>query len=168
MAAQGYRLLIGGERLAGDDGAYEVIDPASEEVVGEAPEASIAQVEAAAAAAAEAFPAWSRTYEALVATLPVEPVWSADEQAGYGEQMKGLTVVIGNAPEASGDKVVALGKCAAELQGADAYVKGCPPKEDAMVRAIAEVCGVDADAVMTTMADSRKKLWDTSSSALNR
>lgn len=31
------------------------------------------------------FPAWSRTYEALVATLPVEPVWSADEQAGYGE-----------------------------------------------------------------------------------
>lgn len=61
MAAQGYRLLIGGERLAGDDGGYEVIDPASEEVVGEAPEASIAQVEAAAAAAAEAFPAWSRT-----------------------------------------------------------------------------------------------------------
>jgi len=90
------------------------------------------------------------------------------KQAGYGEQMKGLTVVIGNAAEASGDKVVALGKCAAELQGADAYVKGCPPKEDAMVRAIAEVCGVDAEAVMATMADSRKKLWDTSSSALSR
>jgi len=61
MAAQGFRLLIGGERVAGDEGAYEVLDPATEEVVGEAPEASLAQVEAAAAAAADAFPAWSRT-----------------------------------------------------------------------------------------------------------
>jgi len=47
-------------------------------------------------------------------------------------------------------------------------VKGCPPKEDAMVRAIAEVCGTDPEAVMTTMAEARKKLWDASSSALEK
>src|SRR5688572_8187122 len=61
MAAQGFRLLIGGEQVEGDKGAYDVVNPATEAVVGQAPEASVAQVEAAAEAAAEAFPAWSRT-----------------------------------------------------------------------------------------------------------
>jgi acyl-CoA reductase-like NAD-dependent aldehyde dehydrogenase len=61
MAAQGYRLLIGGEQVEGDNGAYDVVNPATETIVGQAPEASVAQVDAAAAAAAEAFPAWSRT-----------------------------------------------------------------------------------------------------------
>ncbi|HEY9373531.1 aldehyde dehydrogenase family protein, partial [Streptomyces sp.] len=42
-------------------GHYEVIDPASEEVVGLAPEASRAQVYEAAEAARAAFDAWSRT-----------------------------------------------------------------------------------------------------------
>src|SRR5215216_2819810 len=61
MAAQGFQMLVGGERVAGDAGRYEVLNPATETVVGEAHEASTPQVEAAAAAAAEAFPAWSRT-----------------------------------------------------------------------------------------------------------
>jgi acyl-CoA reductase-like NAD-dependent aldehyde dehydrogenase len=61
MAAQGFRLLIGGEQVEGDSGAYDIVNPATEAVVGQAPEASVAQVEAAAAAAADAFPAWSRT-----------------------------------------------------------------------------------------------------------
>ncbi|MDZ7675813.1 MAG: aldehyde dehydrogenase family protein [Acidimicrobiales bacterium] len=56
-----YRLLIGGEWVEGDDGTYPVVNPATEEVVGEAPEASVAQAAAATQAAAEAFPAWSRT-----------------------------------------------------------------------------------------------------------
>ena len=56
-----YRVLIGGSRVAGDRGTYGIVNPATEQVVGEAPEASVAQVEAAAEAAAEAFPAWSRT-----------------------------------------------------------------------------------------------------------
>ncbi|MFE2090061.1 aldehyde dehydrogenase family protein [Streptomyces sp. NPDC059460] len=55
------RLFIGGEWTEPDDGHYEVINPATEDVVGLAPEASRAQVYAAAAAAREAFPAWSRT-----------------------------------------------------------------------------------------------------------
>jgi acyl-CoA reductase-like NAD-dependent aldehyde dehydrogenase len=54
-------MLIGGERASGERGTYEVVNPATEEVVGLAPEASVDQVQAAAAAAAQAFPAWSRT-----------------------------------------------------------------------------------------------------------
>jgi acyl-CoA reductase-like NAD-dependent aldehyde dehydrogenase len=61
MATQGYQLLIGGERVDGEAGSYDVVNPATEAIVGQAPEASTAQVEAAVAAAAEAFPAWSRT-----------------------------------------------------------------------------------------------------------
>jgi acyl-CoA reductase-like NAD-dependent aldehyde dehydrogenase len=61
MATQAFQMLVGGDRVAGDGGSYEIVNPATETVVGVAPEASVAQVEAAAAAAADAFPAWSRT-----------------------------------------------------------------------------------------------------------
>ena len=55
------RLFIGGAWVEPDGGHYEVIDPATEGVVGWAPEASRDQVHAAAAAARAAFEAWSRT-----------------------------------------------------------------------------------------------------------
>jgi acyl-CoA reductase-like NAD-dependent aldehyde dehydrogenase len=61
MRDTAYRMLIGGERVEGGGGAYDVVDPATEQVVGEAPEATTDQVAAAAEAAATAFPAWSRT-----------------------------------------------------------------------------------------------------------
>ncbi|MGC5566903.1 aldehyde dehydrogenase family protein [Streptomyces sp. FR-108] len=54
-------LFIGGSWVEPDGGHYEVIDPATEEVVGPAPEASRDQVHAAAGAAREAFRTWSRT-----------------------------------------------------------------------------------------------------------
>ncbi|WP_210588879.1 aldehyde dehydrogenase family protein [Streptomyces sp. GESEQ-35] len=57
----GQRLFIGGRWVEPDGGHYEVIDPATEETVGWAPEASRDQVHAAAAAAREAFGPWSRT-----------------------------------------------------------------------------------------------------------
>ncbi|MFF4118563.1 aldehyde dehydrogenase family protein [Streptomyces sp. NPDC001714] len=60
-AADGQRLFLGGRWVAPDDGYYEVVDPATEETVGRAPEASREQVLAACAAAREAFGAWSRT-----------------------------------------------------------------------------------------------------------
>ncbi len=61
MAANEFRMLIGGDLVTGEGGTYDIINPATETVVGQAPEASTAQVEAAAAAAADAFGAWSRT-----------------------------------------------------------------------------------------------------------
>jgi acyl-CoA reductase-like NAD-dependent aldehyde dehydrogenase len=53
--------LIGGESVDGENGSYEVLNPATESTVGFAPEASAADARRAAAAAAEAFGAWSRT-----------------------------------------------------------------------------------------------------------
>ncbi|MFG2970949.1 aldehyde dehydrogenase family protein [Streptomyces sp. NPDC048288] len=55
------RLFVGGAWVEPDGGHYAVVDPATEETVGWAPEASEAQVLAACAAAREAFEAWSRT-----------------------------------------------------------------------------------------------------------
>ncbi|MBM3671844.1 MAG: aldehyde dehydrogenase family protein [Actinobacteria bacterium] len=56
-----YQLLIGGDWAPGGAGVYEVINPATEEVVGEAPEASAQDAEAAAQAARDASPGWKRT-----------------------------------------------------------------------------------------------------------
>ncbi|GAA2221837.1 aldehyde dehydrogenase family protein [Streptomyces amakusaensis] len=55
------RLFIGGEWVEPDGGHYEVVDPATEEPVGLAPEASRAQALEAARAARTAFDGWSRT-----------------------------------------------------------------------------------------------------------
>ena len=56
-----YRLLIGGDWVEGGSGAYDVVNPATEDVVDEAPEASASDAREAAAAARAALPAWSRT-----------------------------------------------------------------------------------------------------------
>ncbi len=56
-----YRLLIGGEWVEPAKGEYPVVNPATEQVVGYAPEASIEQAEQAAAAAKAAFPSWAAT-----------------------------------------------------------------------------------------------------------
>src|SRR6202035_4541494 len=55
------QLLIGGKWDAAGNGTYEIINPATEQVVGVAPNASVEDANQAAAAAAEAFPAWSNT-----------------------------------------------------------------------------------------------------------
>ena len=64
-----YRMLIGGEWIEGERGTYPIVNPATEQEVGGAPEASVAQAVAATEAAAEAFPAWSRTSAAERADL---------------------------------------------------------------------------------------------------
>jgi len=53
------QLLIGGKWLDAADGTYDIINPATEGVVGQAPNASAADAEAAAAAAKEAQPGWA-------------------------------------------------------------------------------------------------------------
>ena len=64
-----YRLLIDGQWVDGADGTTPVVNPATEEVVGHAPEASVDQALAAARAAQRAFPAWWRTPPAERARL---------------------------------------------------------------------------------------------------
>jgi acyl-CoA reductase-like NAD-dependent aldehyde dehydrogenase len=55
------KLFIGGEWVEPDGGYYDVINPATEAVVGRAPEASRQQVLDAAAAAKAALPSWAAT-----------------------------------------------------------------------------------------------------------
>jgi len=55
------QLLIGGSWVDAGDGTYDIINPATEQLVGQAPNASVEDARNAAAAAAEAFPAWSAT-----------------------------------------------------------------------------------------------------------
>ncbi|KUN07143.1 aldehyde dehydrogenase [Streptomyces yokosukanensis] len=59
--SEGQRLFVGGAWVEPADGHYPVTDPATEETVGWAPEASPAQAREACAAAREASAAWSRT-----------------------------------------------------------------------------------------------------------
>lgn len=59
--ASDYQLLIDGSWRAGGAGSYEVMNPATEEVVASAPEASVQDALDAASAARAAFPAWSKT-----------------------------------------------------------------------------------------------------------
>ena len=60
-ATKPYRLLIGGDWTQGSAGTYDVVNPATEAVVGVAPEASAADADAAAQAARDALPGWKRT-----------------------------------------------------------------------------------------------------------
>jgi acyl-CoA reductase-like NAD-dependent aldehyde dehydrogenase len=59
--ANDYQLIIGGERVAGSDGTYEIVNPATEGVVAEAPQASADQAADAVHAARFAFDSWSAT-----------------------------------------------------------------------------------------------------------
>lgn len=78
-----YQLWIDGAAAPGSAGTYAVINPATEEVVGYAPEASAADAQAAAAAAQAAFGRWSSTTPAERSALLDR---AADlMQANYGE-----------------------------------------------------------------------------------
>ena len=55
-----FNLVIGGERVEALSG-YDIVNPATEAVVGVAPDASVQQAQDACAAARDAFEGWSRT-----------------------------------------------------------------------------------------------------------
>jgi acyl-CoA reductase-like NAD-dependent aldehyde dehydrogenase len=61
LTGKPYGLLIGGEWVPGSSGTYGIVNPATEQTIDEAPEASIADAEAAAQAARDALPGWKRT-----------------------------------------------------------------------------------------------------------
>lgn len=77
-----YRLLINGEWVAGGAEAYAVINPATEETVGMAPNATAAQAADACAAAADAFEGWSRTTPEERANLLAKAADLLDARAG--------------------------------------------------------------------------------------
>jgi phenylacetaldehyde dehydrogenase len=58
---EGYRLLIGGEWTEAAGGTYDIVNPATEEVVAACPEATVDDAKAACAAARAAADGWART-----------------------------------------------------------------------------------------------------------
>jgi hypothetical protein len=64
------------------------------------------------------------------------------------ERLSGLTVVLGEAPEAlSAEKAVVIGKCARKLEGQFPFIPGCPPGADEITRKVCEVCDIDVESV---------------------
>ena len=60
------------------------------------------------------------------------------------DRLDGLTVVLGEAPEAlSAEKAVVIGKCARKLEGRFPFVPGCPPGVDDITQRVCEVCEID-------------------------
>ena len=55
------QLLVGGKWVDASGGTYEIVNPATEETVGHAPNATVADAAAAAAAARDALPGWAAT-----------------------------------------------------------------------------------------------------------
>jgi acyl-CoA reductase-like NAD-dependent aldehyde dehydrogenase len=61
LAVEPARMLLDGEWVEPAEGHYDVVNPATEQVIGRAPEASEQQALDAAASARQAFRSWSRT-----------------------------------------------------------------------------------------------------------
>jgi acyl-CoA reductase-like NAD-dependent aldehyde dehydrogenase len=61
LAVEPARMLLDGEWVEPGEGHYDVVNPATEQVIGQAPEASVQQALDAAASARQAFRSWSRT-----------------------------------------------------------------------------------------------------------
>ncbi len=61
LAVEPARMLLDGEWVEPAEGHYDVVNPATEQVIGQAPEASEQQALDAAASARQAFRSWSRT-----------------------------------------------------------------------------------------------------------
>jgi uncharacterized protein (DUF362 family) len=85
---------------------------------------------------------------------------SAIREAASVSALNDLTVILGNPAETSATtKTIVLGKCARKLAHLGCYVKGCPPRDDDMTRAICKVCGIDAESAITSRNLARERTW---------
>jgi uncharacterized protein (DUF362 family) len=84
--------------------------------------------------------------------------------AGYGEQMRDLTIVVG-APEdiELEGNVVVIGECSQEYEESGSFAPACPPAEDDVLTSICEAVGADASLVMTVRDENRRRMWESTS-----
>ncbi|MBN1857479.1 MAG: DUF362 domain-containing protein [Dehalococcoidia bacterium] len=88
---------------------------------------------------------------------------SCIEKAGVGEQMRGLTVVLGSPSSVTiSDRVVAVGDCSQETSGALLCVKGCPPDHRQLIHEICEACHIDESHVLSIMQQAPDRSWASS------
>ncbi|MDH7499647.1 MAG: hypothetical protein QHH30_04605 [candidate division NC10 bacterium] len=84
------------------------------------------------------------------------------KEAGLGEAMEGLKVIIGDPPEkevASG-KTLFFGKCSEHLTRSGPHLPGCPPREEEALRAICQLSCVDANEVISSRDRRRHQIWE--------
>jgi hypothetical protein len=88
-------------------------------------------------------------------------------KAGFDEQMKGLTVVVGKPPVVdSCGKAVAVGDCAKGMSDGAVHVPCCPLSDRDIIHGLREACGADGGLVLKTMEQTREKLWADSAAVL--
>jgi len=91
------------------------------------------------------------------------------KEAGYGREMEGLTIIIGNPAKPNVTKRTAiLGKCAKNFAQLGSYAAGCPPKEDDIIRVLCDVCAADPDRVMATRDEAHRKIRESYDALIKR
>ena len=84
--------------------------------------------------------------------------------AGYGERMKNLTIVVGAPEEVEVvGEVVVIGECSDAYSECGAVAASCPPAEDDVLSAICEAIGADVSLVMAVRDENRRAMWDSTS-----
>ena len=81
-----------------------------------------------------------------------------------GNDLDELTVVMGN-PEPTDvkftDRTLLLGECPEKMANlGGTHIKGCPPMDDDIIRAICGMSGVDADIVIELRDQARQQMWE--------
>jgi uncharacterized protein (DUF362 family) len=91
------------------------------------------------------------------------------KESGYNEELKHLSVILGNPTNPGGSaKTAIFGKCAKGFEEFGEYVGGCPPKEEDMIRALCDLCSADYNRVIATRDEVRRNLWESSKDLLER
>ena len=94
---------------------------------------------------------------------------TAIREAACDQALEALTVVLGNPAEISTTtKTIVLGKCARKLANLGLYVKGCPPRDDDMIKAIGEICGIDAEFAIASRNLARERIWEATKALLEQ
>jgi len=85
---------------------------------------------------------------------------AAIKGAGYEQALEALTIIMGNpSTPSTTTRTVVLGKCAQRLASLGCHVKGCPPHDDDMIKAIGKVCGIDTEFIIASRNQAREKMW---------
>ena len=94
---------------------------------------------------------------------------SAIREFAREHTLQDVTVILGNPTGAeTTDKTVVFGKCARRLARLGLYVRGCPPHDEEMIKALCDVCGLDADFIIASRNSSRAKRWEETKAALSQ
>ncbi len=84
--------------------------------------------------------------------------------AGYGERLKQITIVVGGPDELSVEgNLAVIGDCCGAYEEHGSMARGCPPAEDDVLIALCEAVGAEPSLVMSLRDENRRRMWDDTS-----